>query len=55
MAVHRDSGGNPETLGICTDCGNAYSVRRRPNGDLYPVGNAGRCACGNNDFEPVRA
>lgn len=54
MPEQRDSGGNPQTIGQCTDCGKVYGARRRPNGDLYPVGRDGACQCGSIEFEPVR-
>lgn len=53
MPAERDSGGSPQTIGRCTECGKVYSARRRPDGDLYPVGNDGSCLCGSVEFQPV--
>lgn len=53
MPAESDTGGRPETIGCCTDCGNVYGLRRRSNGELYSVGNAGECSCGNDEFDAI--
>jgi hypothetical protein len=46
-----DTGGEPETLGRCTECGEIYPVQRE-DGELRPIGTDGVCECGNDRFEP---
>lgn len=47
------SGGDPHTVGECTDCGSVYPVQRDEDGELRPIGTEGVCDCGNDEFEPI--
>lgn len=47
-----DSGGDPQLLGQCTACGEVYPVQRDERGALRPIGVAGGCSCGNDEFDP---
>ena len=46
------SGGDPQTIGYCTECRTIYPVQTTPDGSLRPVGTDGTCTCGNDEFEP---
>ncbi|SFR93566.1 hypothetical protein SAMN05216559_1323 [Halomicrobium zhouii] len=48
-----NSGGTPQTLGRCSECGSVYPVQTTASGELRPIGTDGGCECGNDDFEPV--
>lgn len=37
----------------CTDCGNVFPVKVREDGSLRPIGNDGRCPCGNDAFRRI--
>lgn len=45
------SGGKPEALGRCTECGGVYPVQTKADGHLRPIGTGGSCECGNTEFE----
>lgn len=47
-----ETGGEPTTLGRCTDCGEIYPIQQSEDG-LRPVGTDGTCNCDNDRFEPV--
>ena len=46
------SGGDPQTVGHCTECGTIYPVQRTQNGSYRPIGTDGTCTCGNAELEP---
>lgn len=46
-----ETGGEPQTVARCTNCGNVYPVQETSNGTLRPVGTGGACECGNTEFE----
>lgn len=47
-----ESGGVPNTIGKCTECGSVYVVRE-VDGSVHPVGTSGLCECGNDEFDPA--
>lgn len=47
------SGGDPEGLGRCTECGSVYPVQQAGNDRVRPIGTHGACRCGNTEFTPV--
>jgi hypothetical protein len=51
MGENPTSGGDPEMLGSCRECGSVYPVQGSVDGDLRPIGTGGSCDCGNADFE----
>lgn len=51
MAETTNTGGEPEALGKCIECGTIYPVRLTENGDRRVVGTEGACRCGNDEFE----
>lgn len=46
------TGGQPDTAGLCTNCGAVYPVTD-DSGRLRPIGTEGSCRCGNDEFEAV--
>lgn len=48
-----DSGGNPEALAKCSDCGEVYPVRWSEEKELQVVGTGGTCQCGSTEFEAI--
>lgn len=50
-----DTGGEPETFGQCTECGEVYPAQRSDEGGLRPIGNDGVCECGGEEFVSVDA
>jgi len=53
MCEGEKSGGDPQTLGQCRECGSVYPVQTTSSGSLRPIGTGGGCECGNDSFEPV--
>jgi len=53
MGEGEHSGGAPQTLGRCNECGNVYPVQTTASGELRAIGTGGDCECGNDSFEPV--
>lgn len=51
MVEKPKSGGDPQTLGKCTECGSVYPVQQTANGEIRPIGTNGGCQCGNTEFE----
>lgn len=45
------SGGDPQTLGKCTECGKVYPVQKTADNEIRPIGTNGGCQCGNTAFE----
>ncbi|QLG60845.1 hypothetical protein [Halorarum salinum] len=50
MGEDLQSGGEPEFLGQCSDCGHVYTIQELEDGELRPVGTDGTCTCGNDGF-----
>lgn len=51
MTENPDTGGEPVTLGRCTECWQVYPAQLSGDG-LRPIGTDGTCNCGNDEFEP---
>jgi len=48
------TGGEPQKIVKCSDCGEVYPAQTTAEGTLRPVGQkAGRCSCGNSEFRPL--
>ena len=47
------SGGDPQTFGVCTECGEVYPLQRGSDGEHRPIGTEGECKCGNEEFSRV--
>ena len=47
------SGGDPQTFGRCTECGNIYPIQETLDGEIRPIGTDGGCECGNTAFETM--
>ena len=45
-----DTGGEPEDLAECTECGQVYPVQEMRGGEIRPIGTDGICDCGNGSF-----
>ncbi|QLG61329.1 hypothetical protein [Halorarum salinum] len=54
MGGDPNSGGDPDDLARCTDCGHVYPVQRLDDGTLRPIGIEGVCRCGNDEFRRLR-
>ena len=54
MAEHTST---PEAtqLGLCTECGRAYTVQAVGDQEFQPVGTDGSCLCGSHEFTPITA
>lgn len=50
-----DTGGEPETVVTCTDCGRTYPAQRSDPGEFRPIGVRNECECGNDEFELIDA
>ncbi|GGM58889.1 hypothetical protein J2752_001174 [Halarchaeum rubridurum] len=50
MATDPDTGGEPEHVGECEECGRVYPVQVDNDGDLRPIGTSGTCVCGSAAF-----
>lgn len=48
-----DTGGEPEAIAQCTECGEIYPVQETDDSSLRPVGIEGACECGNTTFEAL--
>lgn len=48
-----ETGGEPETVAQCTECGEIYPVQETGDSSLRPVGVEGGCECGNDRFEAL--
>ena len=47
------TGGEPEQLAKCTECGELYLAQVSAENNLRPIGvDKGTCACGNAEFLP---
>lgn len=53
MEKEPHSGGDPEALGRCTECGDIYPVQGVTERTVRPIGTGGTCACGKGEFEPL--
>ncbi len=48
------TGGEPQKIAECFDCGEVYPAQTTAEGTLRPVGQKdGRCSCGNTEFRPL--
>jgi len=52
MSERRRTGGAPEGLIECTDCGGVYPAQLDGDGGYRPIGVGAECSCGNDEFVP---
>lgn len=55
MGEQPKSGGDPQLLARCAECGNIYPAQATGSGEFRPIGTEGECDCGNTEFELVSA
>lgn len=54
MAGEPDTGGEPQRVGECTECGRVYPLQL-DGGELRAIGTDGACVCGNDAFVVLTA